>query len=109
MSTPTQPGLYSIAGVVVRTRPEALSEVTARLAGLPGVDVHHTEAATGRVVITLETDRPDHEQAHLERVRLEPGVLSADLVYHYVEPPGPEHARTPPDAGAPGGALVCPR
>ena len=79
---------YSISGVVVRATPDDLSQVAARLAGLPGVDVHHLEATTGRVVITLETDRQDDEGNRLERLRREPGVLSAELVYHYVEPPG---------------------
>ena len=87
-NTSTQSVAYSIAGVVVRVTPDALTQVAAGLAGLPGVDVHHLEATTGRVVITLETDRQDDEGNRLERLRREPGVLSAELVYHYVEPPG---------------------
>ena len=79
---------YSVSGVVVRAAPGDLPQVAARLAGLTGVDVHHLEATTGRVVITLETDRQDDEGDGLERLRREPGVLSAELVYHYVEPPG---------------------
>ncbi len=84
-----QAGQYSIAGVVVRSQVDDLARVAARLARLPGVDVHHIEASTGRVVITLEADQEDHDEAQLERVRREPGVLSAELIYHYVEPPVP--------------------
>lgn len=87
MHTRPQLGHYSIAGVVVRSRPMDLARVAGRLAGLPGVDVHHIEASTGRVVITLEADQEDRDQAQLERVRQDPGVLSAELIYHYVEPP----------------------
>ena len=91
-NTPPSVGQYSIAGVVVRSRAEDLPQVAARLAGLPGVEVHHVEASTGRVVITIETEPHDHEEAvneeaRLERVCREPGVLGAELVYHYVEPP----------------------
>lgn len=86
--TPTSVGQYSIAGVVVRSRADDLPQVAARLAGLPGVEVHHLEASTGRVVITIETEPHDHEEARLERVCREPGVLGAELVYHYVEPQG---------------------
>lgn len=82
-----QAGQFSIAGVVVRSRQADVSQVAECLAGLLGVDVHHVEASTGRLVITVETDGPDDEEARLERVRREPGVLSAELVYHYVEPP----------------------
>jgi len=80
-------GQFSIAGVVIRSRLAEVSQVAVCLAGLPGVDVHHVEASTGRVVITVETDGHDDDEARLERVRHEPGVLSAELVYHYVEPP----------------------
>ena len=91
--TPAQAGYYSVSGVVVCARVDDLSQVTARLAGLPGVDVHHLEAATGRAVITLETNGGDHEEACLERVRREIGVISVELVCHYVEPPGTDRAQ----------------
>ena len=97
-ATPAQTGYYSISGVVIRAGVDDLPQVAARLAGLPGVDVHHLEASTGRVVITLETSDHEHEEACLERVRRETGVLSAELVCHYVEPPGkgpaPDHHST---------------
>lgn len=73
----------------MRSRAADVSRVAARLSGLPGVDVHHIEASTGRVVITLEMDCDDRDEAQLERVRREPGVLSAELIYLYVEPPVP--------------------
>ena len=85
---PDAPSLDSIAGVIVRTLPNNLPAVTARLSALPGVDVHHQEAATGRFVITIETTDIDGEQESLERVRREAGVISAELVYHVVTSPG---------------------
>ena len=82
---------YSVAGLLVRTLPADLPAVTARLSALAGVDVHHKEGATGRLVVTLETADIDDEQEGLERVRREAGVISAELVYHYVAPPdGPK-------------------
>ncbi len=92
---PDAPGYDSIAGVIVRTLPNDLSAVTARLSALPGVDVHHQEAATGRLVITIETTDIEREQGALERVRREAGVISAELVYHVVASPGPSAAGEP--------------
>lgn len=80
-------GRYSIAGILVRTLPGDAADVTSHLAALPGVDVHHQEAATGRLVITLEARQGEEEREGLERVRGAVGVISADLVYHYVAPP----------------------
>lgn len=82
-----QSGHYSIAGILVRTLPGDLPEATARLSALPGVDVHHHETSTGRLVITLEAAEIDDERQGIERVRRETGVISAELVYHYVAPP----------------------
>ena len=80
-------GRYSVAGIIVRTLPGDVPGVIARLSALPGVDVHHHETASGRLVITLEATELDDDRKGLERVRGELGVASADLVYHYVEPP----------------------
>lgn len=81
-------GYYSIAGLLVRTVPDDVTAVAARLSALPGVEVHHREDATGRLVITLETVDNDDEREGLERLRGQAGVVSAELVYHYVAPPG---------------------
>ena len=86
-------GHYSIAGILVRTLPGDLPEVIAHLSALPGVDVHHQEISTGRLVITLEAAEPDDEREGIERVRRGTGVISAELVYHYVAPP--EEGDTP--------------
>jgi nitrate reductase NapAB chaperone NapD len=102
MSDMTQTGRYSISGVVVRTRVDDVSTVATRLATLPAVDVHHLEASTGRIVITLEIGGGDDEAETLRRVREESGVLSAELVCHYVEPPGGDAA---PAAGFTRGAV----
>jgi nitrate reductase NapD len=88
MTLPPPSGPAAISGVVVRSRHEDLAAVAARLAHLPGIDVHHLEEATGRVIITLETESSDQEEARMESVRRDPGVLSAELVYHYVDPQG---------------------
>jgi len=80
-----QSATYNLAGLVVRTDPDALSQVRARLSALPGVDVHHEEPATGRLVVTLEVTGT-FDRDRLEDIRREPGVVSAELVYHYVEP-----------------------
>ena len=80
-------GQYSIAGILVRTLPGDLPEVAAHLSALPGVDVHHQEISTGRIVITLEAAELDDEREGIERVRHETGVITAELVYHYAAPP----------------------
>ncbi|MCR4375547.1 MAG: chaperone NapD [Acidobacteria bacterium] len=86
-SSTAAPG-YSIASLLVRATPAALPEVLDRLNGLPGVEVHHVEQEAGRAVLTLETEAPADEAARLDGIRRTPGVLTAELVYHYVEGAG---------------------
>jgi nitrate reductase NapAB chaperone NapD len=99
MQTPADS--YSIAGVVVRTAPEHVPEVAMRLAELPGVDVHHREVSTGRIVMTLETEGVD-ESDGLERLRLLPQVLTVELVYHYADQDGEPRLQRPDEISTPG-------
>ena len=89
----------SVSGVLVRTLPADLADVAVRLSALPGVDAHHQEMSTGRLVITLDGADTGDERDALERVRRETGVISAELVYHFVAPPDED---APSDAPRPG-------
>jgi nitrate reductase NapAB chaperone NapD len=79
---------FSIASLLIRATPAALPDVLDRLSGLPGVDVHHVEREAGRAVLTLETEGAGDEAARLDDIRRTPGVMTAELVYHYVEGAG---------------------
>ena len=68
----------NISGIVVSLVPSA--SCLEALRSLPGVEVHRVEA--GRAVVTQETD--DQEEG-LRRIQALPGVLHAELVYHWFE------------------------
>ena len=69
-----------IAGVLVQTRPEHVPALSARLAGVRGLEIHHTEA-DGRMVVTIEgLSRRDVAEA-LASLQTLDGVLAASLVY----------------------------
>lgn len=78
---------YTIAGILVRTRTADLAALTKGLSALPGVEVHHREPESGRLVITLETASVDDQRRGLDAVRRQTGVISAELVFHYTAPP----------------------
>lgn len=81
------PAPYTIAGILVRTHSADLVALTKGLSALPGVEVHHREPESGRLVITLETVGVDDQQRRLDEVRRQAGVVSAELVFHYTAPP----------------------
>ena len=73
----------NLSGIVVVAVPGRLEEVVAALPGLPGVEVHHTDAVASRVVVVQEATSIDDEVDGLTRIQALPGVASASMVYHY--------------------------
>lgn len=75
-----------ITGVVVRTRPERAGAVAARLAKMPGVEVHAI-GDEGNLVVTIEEHGGDKIAVDtLTAMAQLPGVVATSLVYHHAEP-----------------------
>lgn len=78
----------NISGIAVTTRPEWLEFVTQALSAMEGVEVHATDAGSGKLVVTLEASTVSAEVEGFKRIRALPHVLAADLVQHYFEEDG---------------------
>uniref|UniRef100_UPI003340F05A chaperone NapD n=1 Tax=Castellaniella defragrans TaxID=75697 RepID=UPI003340F05A len=95
-----------IVSLVLRIAPHNLSAAESELAAIPGVQVHAYDAATRKLIITIE-DGPDYSTADsILAVHKVPHVLSATLVFEYGEddPPSADQPPTPhrpPAQGAP--------
>ena len=87
---------YSIAGIVVTARAGTLTEVASHLSELPGIEVHHVEQSTNRLVITMESGSSEagqeSDQERLDGFSRVPGVVSVSLLYQYVG--GPDEGDT---------------
>lgn len=73
----------NLSGILVVVPPERLADCAADLETLPGVEVHHTDPATGRLIVVQEAADTDAEVAGLLAIKARPHVRAADLVYHY--------------------------
>lgn len=80
----------NLSGILVVVPPERLSECAADLQTLPGVEVHHTDPATGRLIVVQEADDVDAEMAGLIAIKARPHVRLAEMVYHYFANEGDE-------------------
>ena len=85
---------WHVAGVLARTRPGEADAVTARIAAVPGAQVH-AGSADGKLVVTLEAPGAAALAALLARIALIAGVLSAVLVYQHHEPLEDRHDGPP--------------
>jgi len=52
---------------------------------LDGIDVHHRDDSSGRIVITQEAEHIHDEVAGLKRIKALPHVVLAEMVYHCFE------------------------
>ena len=71
------------SGVLVVVPPDHLDECRRTLDQLPGVEVHHCHAESGRIVVVHESASLEEQEERLFQIRALPRVALAELVYHY--------------------------
>jgi nitrate reductase NapD len=77
--------IVNVSGVLVVVPAAETDAAVEALGALPGVEVHHAHPETGRVVVTLEAESVYDEVEGLRRIKALPGVVLAEMVYHYFE------------------------
>ena len=75
----------NLSAILVLVSPDQLASCVERLNALPGVEVHHTDAPTGRVIVVQEAESVAAEVDGLRRIQSEPYVRMAEMVNHYFE------------------------
>ncbi len=75
----------NVSGILVITPSGRLQDTIHRLNALPGVEVHHTDPATGRIVVTQEADSVHAEVDGLKRIKDLPHIILAEMVHHHFE------------------------
>ena len=73
----------NISGILVVVPPAQTQATIERLQDLPGIDVHHIDAVSGRIVITQEAESIPAEIDGLKRIRDLPDIILAEMSYHY--------------------------
>lgn len=86
----------NLSGILVVVAPSRVSTAVAELSALPGAEVHHVDADNGRIVVVQEADSVELELAALSRIKALPGVMLAEMVYHYFEETPSEWDAVPP-------------
>lgn len=76
-----------LSGILVRVAPARIDEAVAALPRLAGVEVHHCDAAAGKIVVVDESPSRQAAQDALRTIQQLPFVQLAELVYHLVDAP----------------------
>jgi nitrate reductase NapD len=74
----------NISSIVVKTLPENLEALKARLAESGLCDVHFSDKL-GRIIVTVEGDENEDETKKLKAIQKLPQVVSADFSYTYAD------------------------
>ncbi len=75
----------NISGIAVVVLADKFESVSSELKSLPGIEIHQADAATGKLVLTQEADNVHEEVSGLKRIKSVPGVIFAEMAYHYFE------------------------
>lgn len=86
---------WSVSGLCVTARPENLVAVEKMLNKWPGVEVHARDPESGRLIAVQECSTVREHQESLRELQSLPGVLTAELVVHYIDPVDGEQPTTP--------------
>jgi nitrate reductase NapD len=75
----------NVSAILVVTPLARLEAACRMLDSLPGIEVHHTDRATGRIIVTQEAATVAEEVDGLKRIKRLPYVILAEMVQHHFE------------------------
>jgi len=78
----------NLSAILVITAPAEVEACMSLLDSLPGISVHHSDPATGKIMLTQEAESIDAEIESLKRIKALNGVSMAEMIYHYFEEDG---------------------
>ena len=87
----------NLSGILVVAKSGHLDSVVDGLGALPGVEVHHRDDDTGRLIVVQEAASIDDEVEGLKRIKGIPHVILAEMTYHYFGED--EHQYRPDEVG----------
>ena len=71
-----------LSGVVVSCRPEHFRDVERALKAVSGIEIHQTDASSGRFVVVIAEDSIEAETEQFDALKKIEGVVDVSLVVH---------------------------
>ncbi|MGB7931664.1 MAG: chaperone NapD [Gammaproteobacteria bacterium] len=87
----------NVSGILVVVPPEHVAASMDTLSHLNGVEVHHCDTETGRIIVTQEAESIQAEVDGLKRIKALPHVILAEMAYHCFEEDGDLLGSVPPE------------
>ena len=73
----------NLSGILVVSTPAEIDKLIDTLNAMPGLEVHHVDRETSKLIVVQEAESIHDEVAGLKKIKKLPGIVLADMVYHY--------------------------
>ena len=74
----------NLSGILIITTPSEIETLIERLKAMPAVEVHHIDRDNSKLIVVQEADSIHDEVDGLKKIKKLPGIVLAEMVYHYL-------------------------
>jgi nitrate reductase NapD len=87
----------NLSGILVVSTPSEVDQLIDTLNAMPHLDVHHVDRDSCKMIVVQEAESINDEIAGLKKIKQLPGIVLAEMVYHYFAEDGSPAPETIPD------------
>ena len=87
----------NLSGILVVSTPSEIDQLIDSLNAMPNLEVHHVDRDSCKMIVVQEADSIHDEVDGLKKIKKLPGIVLAEMVYHYFAEDGSLVAETIPD------------
>jgi nitrate reductase NapD len=75
--------IMNLSGILVISTPPEIDALVDTLNAIPSLEVHHIDRESSRLIVVQEAESVHDEVAGLKNIKKLPGIVLAEMVYHY--------------------------
>jgi len=87
----------NLSGILVVSTPSEIDQLIDTLNAMPDIEVHHVDRDSCKMIAVQEAESINDEIDGLKKIKQLPGIVLAEMVYHYFAEDGSLAPETVPD------------
>ena len=74
----------NLSGILIISTPSEIDTLIETLNAMLGVEVHHIDRDSNKLIVVQEAETIHNEVDGLKKIKKLPGIVLAEMVYHYL-------------------------
>ncbi len=74
----------NLSGILIISTPSEIDTLIETLNAMPDVEVHHIDRVSNKLIVVQEAESIHNEVDGLKKIKKLPGIVLAEMVYHYI-------------------------